>query len=402
MTQATYPLVHNLLSTLTTENWHSISWSNLKGLKCLHSIPLDFTFLKAAARFWDAKDHVFRFQGQELCPLPKEFAAILDSTFPSTASLALPCLPDKYTIQLEQSLQLSPEETSACLSAPTQVPIPTLLECIKQRTPNSSSWNRLVVLVFLSQFLLTNPKGTFDCALLGIVADMEHGGNPFPTILAETLQGLDRISSKTNDRMSGSPLLLQVRLFLSSFFLSFFFYSDLSLLQIWLQEKLELLAPPTVPFDRYQPKHHKSRPLRRAASTFTDWMAMLCIIHDSNIRWMCPWWKITHITLETYASCVPIAGLHDATFYAPSRLCRQYGEKQRIVTQLPTLRGGLFPARFLDHVRHMWSCRKIQFNISDHGDRTTNDTYKAWVEQHKHPKRGNEEATCSQNKKAKK
>ena len=39
---------------------------------------------------------------------------------------------------------------------------------------------------------------------------MEQGKNPFPTILAETLQGLDRVSLKTNDRMSGSPLLLQV------------------------------------------------------------------------------------------------------------------------------------------------------------------------------------------------
>jgi hypothetical protein len=34
--------------------------------------------LKAAARFWDAEEHLFRFSLDELCPSFEEFCAIFD------------------------------------------------------------------------------------------------------------------------------------------------------------------------------------------------------------------------------------------------------------------------------------------------------------------------------------
>ena len=48
--------------------------------------------MHAATTFWDTKDHVFRFNGQELCPLIEEFAAILGCSLESTTMIALPDL----------------------------------------------------------------------------------------------------------------------------------------------------------------------------------------------------------------------------------------------------------------------------------------------------------------------
>ena len=210
MSRATYPLVRDLITSLTAEDWQGILWSNLHGLKSLHSIPLDFVFLKAAAHFWDVRDHVFRFQGLEICPLLEELAAILGASFQSTTPLALPGSSTSYATQLTQVFHFNHEEASLFLSAPSRVPLPLLLELVGRRASSTLSRSRLTVLVLLAQFLLTNLEGTFDCALLNVVENMEQGRDFFPTILAETLLGLDRVSSKTSSRMSGSPLLLQV------------------------------------------------------------------------------------------------------------------------------------------------------------------------------------------------
>ena len=63
----------------------------------------------------------------------------------------------------------------------------------------------------------------------------------------------------------------------------------------------------------------------------------------------------------------------------PSRLCRQYGRSQFIVTVLPNFEG--FPLRedFLDKVKTLWPRRSLEQNMHLTSDVTTNDNYKAWV-----------------------
>lgn len=210
MSQASSNLVRDFITSLTTADWQRISWSNLHGLKSLHSLRLDYVFIKAASSFWDAREHVFRFQGQELCPLPEEFSAILGVSFPSNTPLALPRLPPSYPSQLRNFLLVTQEEASNILISPDRVSIAYLLELATRRERTSLSWSRLTVLILLSQFLVINIDGSCDCSLLSIVDDMEHGHNPYSVILAETFHGLDRVSARTNERFSGSPLLLQV------------------------------------------------------------------------------------------------------------------------------------------------------------------------------------------------
>ena len=102
-------------------------------------------------------------------------------------------------------------------------------------------------------------------------------------------------------------------------------------------------------------------------------------IADSEITWICPWWKLKYATIEMYDHYVPIPELHYSTFISPSRLCRQYGRPQFIVTVLSKFEG--FPIRqdFLDKVKSLWPHRLLERNMHLTADVTTDDNYKAWV-----------------------
>ena len=102
-------------------------------------------------------------------------------------------------------------------------------------------------------------------------------------------------------------------------------------------------------------------------------------VADSEITWICPWWKLKYATIELYDHCIPIPGLHYSTFITPSRLYCQYGRPQFIVTVLPHFEG--FPLRqdFLDKVKTLWPRRSLERNMHLTADVTTDDNYKAWV-----------------------
>ena len=102
-------------------------------------------------------------------------------------------------------------------------------------------------------------------------------------------------------------------------------------------------------------------------------------IVDSEITWICPWWKMKYATLELYDHCISIPGLHYSAFISPSRLYRQYGCPQFIVIVLPNFEG--FPIRqdFLDKLKTLWPRRLLERNMHLTADMTTNDNYKAWV-----------------------
>ena len=75
----------------------------------LRHLKIDTALLYAAITFWDPKDHVFRFNGQELCPLIEKFAAILGCSLDSTAMIALPDLDMQITHKLISFFDMSPD-----------------------------------------------------------------------------------------------------------------------------------------------------------------------------------------------------------------------------------------------------------------------------------------------------
>ena len=62
----------------------------LEGIKALRNVKIKWDFLRAAVKFWDPKDHVFRFNTAKLCPTIEEFFAILGYD-PSKKSVVVSC-----------------------------------------------------------------------------------------------------------------------------------------------------------------------------------------------------------------------------------------------------------------------------------------------------------------------
>ena len=64
----------------------------LEGIKALRNVKIRWDFLRAAMKFWDLEDHVFRFNTVELCLTIEEFSALLGYD-PSKKSIAVSCDP---------------------------------------------------------------------------------------------------------------------------------------------------------------------------------------------------------------------------------------------------------------------------------------------------------------------
>ena len=124
----------------------------------------------------------------------------------------------------------------------------------------------------------------------------------------------------------------------------------------------------------------QSRPLKvKDINTIEQWIDWMKGVADAEITWICPWWNLKYATIELYGHCLPLPGLHYSTFISPSRLCRQYGRPQSIVTIIPDFEGFPLKQAFLDKVKTLWPRRLLERNICQTTDMTTDDNYKAWI-----------------------
>ena len=101
--------------SLNRNDWNRLQPFHVKPLQSLQYLKIDTAFLYAAATFWDTKDHVFRFNGQELCPLIEEFAAILGCLLNSTAMIILPDLNMQISHKLISFFDMPPDNIYSSL-----------------------------------------------------------------------------------------------------------------------------------------------------------------------------------------------------------------------------------------------------------------------------------------------
>ena len=92
MSQASLQLMKTFLKSLNGNDWNRLQPFHIKSLRSLQHLKIDTAFLYAATTFWDTQDHVFKFNGQELCSLIEEFVANLGCSLDSTVMIILPNL----------------------------------------------------------------------------------------------------------------------------------------------------------------------------------------------------------------------------------------------------------------------------------------------------------------------
>ena len=122
----------------------------------------------------------------------------------------------------------------------------------------------------MAKFFLYSGRPDFvDARAISIVSQIKDGDNPTSLILAKTLLGMDSVFlGGESQNFLGSPLTLQ----------------------IWLMERLDKIAMPTVA--DYGPSNFLSRNvLKTECQTENDWVKFLNKKSSVSIRWNCYWWK---------------------------------------------------------------------------------------------------------------
>ena len=167
----------------------------LQGIKALRSVKIKWDFLRAAVKYWNLEDHVFRFNTTELRPTLEEFLAILGYD-PGKKSVAVSCDPRHREI-LSDALGLPTSITGNMIEGHMVNLCAVLSRLVNRRihgVTDNMQKNFGLALCFVGKLLLCSGRLDFaDARAIGIVSQIKDGDNPASLILVETRLGLDSV-----------------------------------------------------------------------------------------------------------------------------------------------------------------------------------------------------------------
>ena len=191
-----YSTVHDINRWVHSFNFSTkinFTFYKLEGIKALRNVKIKWDFLRAMVKFWDPKDHVFRFKTAELCPTIEAFSAILGYD-PSKKSVVVSCDP-RHRESLSNALDFPTSITSSMVEGHM-----VNLHAIVSRPINKCTYgvtNNIqkifgLALCFVGELLLCSRRHGFtDVRAISVVSKIRDGDNHVSLILAETLLGLD-------------------------------------------------------------------------------------------------------------------------------------------------------------------------------------------------------------------
>ena len=193
----------------------------LEGIKALRNVKIKWDFLRATMKFWDTEDHVSLFKIAELCPTIEEFSTILGYD-PDKKFVVVSCDP-RHREVLSSALGLPTSITSSMIEGHMVNLHAVVSRLINKRThgvTENMQKNFGLALCFVGEFLLCSRRlGFVDARATGIVSQVKRA------IILQTLLGLDSVFlGKESQNFLVSPLILQ----------------------IWLMERLVMIATPIV------------------------------------------------------------------------------------------------------------------------------------------------------------
>ena len=182
------------------------------GLSCIfpcYQIKVDEALLRAITNYWIPSQHVFQFNGVEICPNLEEFSAIVGE--PSVNDLVFPTtggdLPTLIQVLLGDPLEKAKQwcvfgklNVHLIFAYFSWLAIPTT-EMSQSRFLNA------FYLCMLARYFLVIETYCVDHRMCLVVANLRNI-NLASMILAKALNGLDAFHKKEANFFTGSPLLL--------------------------------------------------------------------------------------------------------------------------------------------------------------------------------------------------
>ena len=158
MTQASLQLMKTFLKSLNGNDWNKLQPFHVKSLRSLQHLKIDIALLHVAATFWDTQDHVFKFNGQELCPLIEEFTAILGCSLNSIVMIALPYLEMQIPHKLISFFDMPLDDIHSSILSYRLMNLSSLITAFGTKDKNNPAWIRAVSFCLYAQFLLISPQ----------------------------------------------------------------------------------------------------------------------------------------------------------------------------------------------------------------------------------------------------
>ena len=298
-------------SNMSKEDKRVFKSYGLDALYSLAKVKVNWTMLYASTYFWDSELHVFRFHRNEICPTHEEFCALF-GVQPS-GPFIFPYLRQGYVSSFASLLEISTHDAMAFIKD-------NMVDLNKLATsflplgrscglPLSRPRQHALAFCLIGRFLITNGTLFVPIEICELVIPLSQSRNIIPMVLAETLNGLDKVQDRFEANFEGSPLLLHM----------------------WLLERLNLLPPPSVV--NYGAQHFRLRvPEFPLDASPDEWLNMLYHTSWRSIRWHIPYWKCNEKVLLRTVGCtfIKLMGLKATSFYWPSRILRQFGAIQTI------------------------------------------------------------------------
>ncbi|KAI8572061.1 hypothetical protein RHMOL_Rhmol01G0169200 [Rhododendron molle] len=187
----------------------------------------------------------------------------------------------------------------------------------------------VLLVCMLAAYMLIPVDEEVNPSIVSIALQMDTRKNIMPTVLAETLIGLDLVKSGQAN-------------------------------------KVGVLEAPEAGFEHF-PRQLVERPMVYPELMIEEWYAFLNDMQSEDIVWRCPWLNLPAMTVNSARfKRVIFAGLASFTFYIPGRTLRQLGTSQesrrfgRERFGLPT-----FDGHNLQAYEYSWTNRELEEPLPD-------------------------------------
>ncbi|PKI66180.1 hypothetical protein CRG98_013433 [Punica granatum] len=229
-----------------------------------------WNFLGATVTFWDSTHAIFNIQGTELTPTIEEYRTLISRTVVAHSIVE----PNLRTTQL------------------------VLV-------------SRLVRVTDLS-YMPNCVANRIDAALASFVLQVVGGYGYEVALMAETIESLDRVTQITNQRLRGSPILLQ----------------------IWLQSHASPfgLVRPILFFNCSESIISRLLPLMRVEEhKISEWIKIFREVSPKGFKWRVAWMPPGAMALRCHDfNGIPLLSHVGSTIYFPARVMRQFGSLQTV------------------------------------------------------------------------
>lgn len=175
----------------------------------LRLVRLDMPFLHAAIRFWDPNTHTFRFNNNEITPLPEEIGAIIE--WPKDG---LPCMPDFsefYYQFFENFLGLEKHEVADIVHG-HEVNLLKLVSRFRGMGRISPAFRRraFIYCLFCHYLFPYTSENLGIAPVISIVEQCEVGRSPTMLCAGELMLSLDDLKKDPSFPLTCCPIILQV------------------------------------------------------------------------------------------------------------------------------------------------------------------------------------------------